>query len=390
MVVSQKEFKCLMRIVIDGRMYQQSGVGRYIRNLIFELQKLDKMNQYFILLTKPDYDRLEYHNKNFNKTLADFGWYGVKEQVELPKILNKLNPDLVHFPHFNVPIFYGGKFVVTIHDLIHQHFQMRRATTHDPITYKLKQIGYDKVFKNAINKSQKIITVSNFVKNDLCKSNLLPDGGKKVTVTYEAVEDKIITIVRKMSENKVNIILNKLPIKQPFIFYVGNAHPHKNVEGLIKTFLGLRRKYQYLQLVLSGQDHYFWQRVKKQYQHEGIIYTGFISDEELVALYKGARAFVLPSFEEGFGIPLLEAMACGCPVVASNMASLPEVGGEAVIYFDPRDVDDIVEKISQVLNSEKIRKDLIGKGLKRYKLFSWERMAKQTLEVYQNAGSNSP
>ena len=359
-----------LKICIDARMYQESGVGRYIRNLVWQLQKLDRKKEYFLLLPKKDYNSLTFLS-NFKKVLADFRWYGVTEQIKLPKILSSIQPDLVHFPHFNVPIFYGGKFVVTIHDLIHQHFQMRRSTTHDPMTYKLKQLGYETIFRKAL-KAEKILVPSNYVKNLLIDEWKV--DGKKMVVTPEAVDDKLL----KPSQG----VLKKFNIRMPYIFYVGNAHPHKNVEGLMKSFLHLRKKYQYLSLVLSGHDHYFWQKIRREYQHKNIIYTGFVSDEELVALYKNAKVFVLPSFEEGFGIPLLEAMACSCPVVSSNAGSLPEVGGDGVVYFDPASLDDMVDKISQVLNSERLRKDLIIKGEKRAKLFSWKRLAKQTLEVY--------
>ena len=132
-----------MRIVIDARMYQESGIGRYLRNLLCNLQKIDHKNEYYIILNKDSITAFQNDNPNFHKVLADFKWYGVKEQIRLPGLLNQLKPDLVHFPHFNVPIFYRGKYVVTIHDLIHQHFQMGRATTHDPITYKIKKLGYN-------------------------------------------------------------------------------------------------------------------------------------------------------------------------------------------------------------------------------------------------------
>lgn len=356
-----------MKIVIDARMYTESGVGRYIRNLIDQLQKLDQKNEYFILLFLKD-KNIPTEN-NFNKVLADFKWYGVSEQIKLPKVLHDINPDLVHFPHFNVPLLYKGKFVVTIHDLIHQHFAMNRATTLDPLTYKLKQLGYKTVFKNAINKSTKILVPSNFVKNQLMDKWKMDNG--KIVVTQEAVENKFPRSYGQMS-----------PKNDKYIFYVGNAHPHKNVEGLIKAFLLLKKKYGELKLVLSGYDHYFWQRIKKEYQHQDIIYTGYVSEEKLVALYKNALLFVMPSFEEGFGIPLLEAMACGCPVVSSNAGSLPEVGGDAAIYFDPHNSLDMALKISDVLSSERLKKDLIAKGIKRFKGFSWERLAKLTLEVY--------
>lgn len=369
-----------MKIAIDARMLNESGIGRYIRNLLRELQKQDLKNEYFILLLKKDFDNLKF-NLNFKKVLADFRWYGLAEQIKMPKILRDLNVDLVHFPHFNVPFFFDGKFVVTIHDLIHQHFQMKRVTLHDPLTYKIKQFGYKTVFKNGIKKTTKILVPSKYVKELIIKEGGVDED--KIVITHEAVDDKINTIAAHISQNKIQEVMNKYDIKPPYIFYVGNAHPHKNVEGLIKAFLTLRKKYQYLQLVLSGGDHYFWQRIKKEFQNPNIIYTGFITDEELVALYKNAKAFVLPSFEEGFGIPLLEAMVSECPVISSDAGSLKEVAGEAAIYFDPHDVDDIVGKIQQVLNGEKLREDLVKKGRIRIKQFAWEKLAKQTLEVYR-------
>lgn len=356
------------RIIIDGRMYGESGIGRYIRNLILNLQELDAKNQYFILLLKDNYKTLNFPD-NFHKVLADFRWYGAKEQVRLPGLLKGLKPDLVHFPHFNVPVFYGGKFIVTIHDLIHQHFSMQRATTHGPLIYRIKQLGYKKVFQNALNKSQKILVPSDFVKKQLINDYQVTS--QKIIVTPEAVDDKFSQI---KSIKKVD---------PPYIFYVGNAHPHKNVEGLIRTFGELRRKYPNLSLVLSGNDHYFWQKVKSEFKQEGVIFTGHISDEELVSLYKNAKCFVMPSLEEGFGIPLLEAMACGCPVVSSYAGSLPEVGGDACLYFNPKESSDMVKKISQVLDNEELRQQLTQKGLNRYKQFSWQKLAKETLEVYR-------
>ncbi len=365
----------MMKIVIDGRMYHEAGLGRYIRNLIDSLQKLDKQNEYFILLLKIDYDRLVLNN-NFQKILADFRWYGVKEQIRLPRILNRIKPDIVHFPHFNVPIFYGGKFMVTIHDLIHQHFSMQRATTHSHVIHKLKQFSYKKVFERAVKNSEKIIAPSQFVKKQLMDEWRV--NSQKIIVTYEAVDNNIVTAVSKMKHG--NLVGN------PYIFYVGNAHPHKNVEGLIKAFLRIKKDYPNLKLVLAGHDHYFWQRIRKEYQNPDIIYKGYVTDEELVSLYKNALMFVMPSFEEGFGIPILEAMALGCPVVSSNAGSLPEVGGDACIYFNPHDINDMVEKFFQVLNSEERRLELVKKGLKRYKDFSWQKLAKQTLEVYHKCG----
>ena len=373
-----------MRIGIDARFYGvQAGIGRYIRNLVFHLQKIDKVNNYYLFLRRQDYESLTF-NKNFNKVLADYLWYGISEQVKMPRLLKKYNLDLVHFPHFNVPIFYYGKFVVTIHDLTHQYFQMSRATSKSALTYQLKQLGYKSVFKKAVNGSSKIITPSNYVKQLLKKEWKVAD--EKIETTYEAVEENISSIYEKLSKTKSIQLISKWDIKDPYLFYVGNAHPHKNIEGLIKVFLLLNDKYKQLKLVLSGDDSFFWPRIRNEYQNPNIIYTGHISDEELASLYKNAAAFVMPSFEEGFGIPLLEAMSCGCPVISSNAGSLSEVGDDAAIYFDPKEDLEMFEKIEQVLNSEKLRQGLIKKGLERVKDFSWKNLAKQTLEVYEKCG----
>ena len=369
-----------MRIGIDARFYSQSGVGRYLRNLILNLRKIDEKNEYFIFLLPEDYTDFN-EEKNFNKVLADFKWYGFAEQFKFPALINKFELDLMHFPHFNTPIFYQGKFVVTIHDLIHQHFQSKRASMLNPLIYNFKQVGYKRVFKNAITKSEKIFVPSINVSDLLIKEWGIKSD--KIIVTSEGVDENILLINKKISKDKIDQILKKFSINWPYIYYVGNAHPHKNVEGLIKVFTELKNKHKNLKLVLSGFDHFFWQRIKEEFRDKDIIYTGQVSDEQLVALYKRAKVFVLPSFEEGFGIPLLEAMACGVPVVSSRGGSLPEVGSNAAIYFNPFDINDMESKIDKLLKSQKQRDDLIKKGRERMKLFSWEKLSNLTLEEYE-------
>lgn len=369
-----------MRIVIDARLWSQSGIGRYIRNLVWNLQKLDTENEYFILHLKKDYESIKYEN-NFHGVLANFRWYGFAEQLSLPKLLRALNPDLVHFPHFNVPIFYRGKYMVTIHDLIHQHFQMRRSTTRDPISYKVKKMGYKKVFSSAVCNAAKIITPSDFVKRQLLDEWCAKSH--RIVVTPEGVEENFISLIKQSKEQDFKKLAERYKIKKPYFFYVGNAHPHKNIPVLIKAFEIVKNLYPELSLVLSGPSHHFWERLKKEQHSGGVSFTGFVTEKELATLYKNALGFVMPSLEEGFGIPLLEAMAAGCPVISSNAASLPEVGGDACLYFDPKKESDMVEKIIQVIGNKKLRGELIKKGEKRFKEFSWEKLAEQTLEVYR-------
>lgn len=372
----------IMRIAIDGRLINESGVGRYIRNLLKNISSLDKENEYFILLKKRDMNNFKY-GENFTNIEADFNWYSLNEQIKLPKILTDLNLDLAHFPHFNVPVFYKGKFVVTIHDLIHQHFKMKRATSLDPLTYKIKQFGYKKVFNFAVKKSQKILVPSEFVKKQLAEEWKVESS--KVVVTHEGVDEKILKIKNKQKSSLQLKFLEKLGIKKPYIFYVGNAHPHKNIEGLIKAFKKIKEKNKNLNLVLAGGDHYFWKRIKEEYKDQGIIYPGYVTDDSLVALFSNAEMYVMPSFEEGFGIPVLESFACKCPVVCSNIGALKEVGKEGCVYFDPKNVDDIAEKITQVLGNENLKKKLILNGEKRLNDFSWKKLAEETLNLYKSS-----
>jgi glycosyltransferase involved in cell wall biosynthesis len=369
-----------MRIGIDARFYSQSGIGRYLRNLILNLQKLDKDNQYFILLLKDDFLKFE-ETSNFKKVEADIPWYGLSEQLQFPKILRRYKLDLVHFPHFNIPVLYKGKFVVTIHDLIHQKYQMKTATTKSSLVYFVKHLAYNFVFSIAIKKSKKIIVPSEYVKKDLMKSFKV--GEERVIITNEGVEEKFIKDANKISKEKQKEILNKFNIKPPFIFYTGNAHPHKNIPGLMEAFKVLRKDYQYLTLVLAGNDNYFWQKVREDFNVRDVIYTDRLKEEELAVLYKNASCYIQPSFEEGFGLPLLEAFALDCPVASSNAASLPEVGGGAVLYFNPFDIYDIAEKLKRVLNEQKLRKELIEKGKERVKMFDFKKMAQETLELYK-------
>lgn len=369
-----------MKIAIDARLYNQSGIGRYLKNLIEQLQKIDKENNYFILLKKKEYDNLEF-SKNFEKVLADIPWYGFAEQIKIPKILKSLDVDLVHFPHFNVPILYSGKFIVTIHDLIHQHFKMQRASALNPVFYRIKQSAYRLNFSKAVKRALKILTPSQYVKDDLLNNWKIDP--KKVLVTHEAVEDRFFELSKKMTDGKCKEVLEKYNIKPPFLFYVGNAHPHKNVGRLIESFLMLNQDHQNLKLVLAGNDHYFWKNIRNKYEKEkNIIFTGFINDEELVAIYKKATLFVTASLAEGFGIPILEAMSVRTPVVSSNTTSLPEVGGSAAVYFDPHETGSCINAIKKVLNDKSLQDKLIEKGEKRVKDFSWKKMAEQTLEVY--------
>lgn len=369
-----------MRIGIDARFYGTlgKGLGRYTQKLIENLEKIDTESRYFVFLRKENFDEYQPRNKNFQKILADYQWYSVSEQLNMPKILKRYDLDLVHFPHFNVPLLYRKKFIITIHDLILIHFPTTKATTLNFIFYWLKFLAYKIVIRSAILRSKGIIAVSNFTKNDILKHYHI--SHEKVSITYEAADD-----TGKNSILSQEQILEKYGIIRPYLMYVGNAYPHKNLEALILAHKDIKDKIP--QLVLVGKEDYFYQRLKDLAEKEKIskvVFTGFIPDEELDTIYKNSLFYIFPSLYEGFGLPPLEAMARKIPVASSDIPCLKEILGENAFYFNASQKENITKAINEFLKNENLRKKMAKQGFEWAKRYSWEKMAEKTLARYKN------
>ena len=381
-----------MKIGIDCRLWNETGVGRYIRNLIGQLKVMDRRNTYTLFVLPEDEEGIKFavRSSQFAVQLADIRWHSIEEQLKFPNILNKENLDLVHFPYFSVPIFYNRPFVVTIHDLIINHFSTGRASTLPFPIYSLKLFGYKFVMSQAVKKAKKIITVSNATKKEIIDH--LGVSPQKVVVTYEGVDGKI-TSSKSQIPNKFQISNLPTSLKlrgasktQKYFLYVGNAYPHKNLERLLKAFQMLNSD---VSLVLVGKEDYFYKRLKSKVRDmklsEKVIFLENVTDSELSSLYRNAIALVVPSLMEGFGLPALEAMANKCLVLASDIPALREVCDDAAIYFDPYNPSDIAEKMRNIcFNDLNHLSGEMEKGLKRIKLFSWEKMAKETLKIYES------
>lgn len=376
-----------MKIGIDARLYSQTGIGRYIRNLIKALGEVDTENNYVVFLLREDAKKFKLPNKRWKIKLADIRWHSFLEQILIPVFLYKEKLDLVHFPYFNVPIFYLKPFIVTIHDLTHLHFDTGRASTLVWPFYKIKRLGLKIVLWWAINKAKKVIAVSEGTKKEILDHYKI--NPNKVIVTYEGV-DRDFKFKLKNSFNKIS---ETKKIK-PYILYVGNAYPHKNLERLIEV-MKETREMRGIKLVLVGPDDFFYRRledfVRKNNLDGRIIFYGQRQDDELVALYKNAIFLVIPSLMEGFGLTALEAMSQGCLVLASDIPALREVCGEAALYFDPTNKEEIKEKIVRAIRgmremreSKKSIENRRRLGLKRIKRFSWEKMGKETLRIYKS------
>ncbi|MDO8621222.1 MAG: glycosyltransferase family 1 protein [Candidatus Levybacteria bacterium] len=370
-----------MRIGIDCRLWNESGVGRYTRNLVLNLVKIDRKNTYTLFVLSKDREEIlkQVQNDKFQIVKADIRWHTLREQIKFPSILNKENLDLVHFPYFSIPIFYNKPFVITIHDLIINHFPTGKASTLPLPFYGLKILGYKYIIRKAAKNARKIITVSNATKEEIIDH--LGVDRDKVVVTYEGVDTRISNFKFKISN-----------LKKPYFLSVGNAYPHKNIERLIDAFSGLRQNDT--KLILVGKENFFYKRLKekvaKMKLEKNILFFGEATDEELSQLYKNALALVMPSLMEGFGLPALEAMENRCLVLASDIPSLKETCGDAAIYFDPYNIKDIARKMEDVyLNNIYYLSEKIKKGFARTKLFSWEKMAKETLNVYNEVLSKS-
>lgn len=384
-----------MKIGIDCRLWGETGVGRYIRNLMSELSKIDDKNNYVLFALAKDEESIKYKAlsgkyKNWKIVRANISWHTLEEQLEFPRILNQENLDIVHFPYQSVPIFYNRPFVITIHDLIPFHFPTSNASTLPAPLYNIKLLAYKFIVSQVAKKAKKIIAVSNATKDEIVDH--LKINPKKIVVTHEGADDKI----RNLNiENRNNIQNSKYKIqKEKYFLYVGNAFPHKNLERMLEAFSIFNSQFKVYNLVFVGKDDYFYKRLKKKVQEmglsENVIFLQNISDEELSGLYKNAKALILPSLMEGFGLPVLEAMANNCPVLASDIPALREVCGDAALYFNQLSVDDLVKKLNMITSHTTEYRELekmIEKGIERVKLFSWQKMAKETLKIYESCSS---
>jgi len=240
--------------------------------------------------------------------------------------------------------------------------------------------------KYSAKQAKKIFTISNFSRDDIIKT--YGKNPKDVVTTYLGIKQLSGVEHQKLSMEELK---KKFGIDSGYILFVGTLQPRKNIAKLIEAFAEIKDKQ--IKLVIVGKKGWLWEEIlespKKYNVAERVKFLDFVGDEDLPSLYKNATCFILPSLYEGFGLPVLEAMKYGCPVLISDVSSLPEVGGDAAVYFDPTNADDIAQKIDQVISDEKTRKEMIGKGYNQVKKFSWEKTAKETLKVLEELGKEN-
>lgn len=386
-----------MRIGIDARFYGSvgKGLGRYTEKLIRELEKQDTGNEYVIFLCPDNFEEYLPASPRFRKRLVRPRWYSLAEQFVFPILLWRERLDLMHFPHFNVPLLYRRPFVFTLHDLILFHYPTQKASTRGNIFYWLKFAAYRLVLSSALRRARTVITVSDFTRRDICRN--YPRAGKKIVVTKEAAEQWCYLGDREterqlfarlgLSGKGADGTLSH-DIIEPYVLYVGNAYPHKNLEVLLEAAELLPAKH----FVLVGKADFFYQRLKRKADARGlsnVIFADYVTDQELGSLYHGAASYVFPSLYEGFGLPPLEAMQYGTPVLAAETSSLPEVLGNAALYFDPRDAEALVGLIRRIESEPALLEELRLRGYRQAALHTWSEMAEATQDVYRRSRADT-
>lgn len=364
-----------MKIGIDCRLFSSkfTGIGRYTHELVENFIELNAAlktpHELVLFFNDPEY-------KDFTcpaytkKVLVNAKHYSIDEQFVFLNKLNKENLDLVHFPHFNIPVLYSKPYIVTIHDLTLSMFPGQKMTKW------YHRVGYNLTIKNAVKKAKRVIAISENTKKDLMRLLGVPE--KKITVIYNGITPEFKVIPEYKNEPH-----------PPFLLYAGVWRSHKNLPGLIAAFHVLKNKnpeFKDVKLIITGKPDPHYPEVQRSVHFLGlekdVKFPGLVSEQELIKLYNQAKIFVFPSFYEGFGFPPLEAMRCGTPVAAANSSSIPEVcGAENAVYFDPHDINSIAESILSLYKNTALREKLIKNGLAHAAKFSWKKSAKETWEM---------
>ena len=368
-----------MRVAIDARKLHDFGIGTYIRNLLRQLARIDRDTEYVLLCQQADLDVGTQLGENFRTVLEPSPNYSFREQVHVPWVLHRERPDVFHAPHYVLPAGVRCRSVVTIHDCIHLMFPQ----------YLPNRAAYAYARASmwaASRRSDRILTVSEASKRDILHFFNVPP--EKIVVVYNAIDEHFG--VTPPAED-VARVRERYQLDHQFVLYVGNIKPHKNLVRLIEAFDELRRTgFDEVKLLIIGDQISRLPALRRAVHghklHKHVRFLGYVSDQTLSVLYRLASAFVFPSLYEGFGLPPLEAMASGTPVVTSNVSSLPEIAGDAAILVDPYDVDSIVDGMRRVLSDPALAAELRRKGIERAREFSWERSVAKTRQVYQQIG----
>ena len=374
-----------LHIVLDARRIRDFGIGAYIRSMLHALGRVDTANDYTIVSGPAEARTLAGLPENFR--LAEYTRRDSDklDHLAFPWFLRSLSPSLTHIPLNRVPLMMPKPYVVTIHDMASLLFGP------PPSTLRMQARRF--IFRRGLARANRVIAVSEATKRDV--ENMLGVPSDRIRRVYNAADPAFLSPPDPRRSEAQRRILERYQINYPYLLYAGNIRRHKNVPRLVEAFAVVREQlashpvYRDLRLVIIGDTISLYPDVRatviKSRVEPVVRFLGFVPFEALRCFYEFAAAFVFPSRYEGFGLPPLEAMACGAPVVVSNVSSLPEVVGDAAVQVNPENVFEIARGIRQVLLDEELRADLIQRGKQQAARFSWDAAAREVLEIYQEA-----
>jgi glycosyltransferase involved in cell wall biosynthesis len=369
-----------MKIAIDARKWRDYGIGTYVRNVVRHLAQIDRETTYLLFCNPADESALRDLAENFVPVVDSSSGYSLREHISLPLKLRSLGAELLHSPHYVRPLFCTIPSVVTIHDCIHLLFPQ-----YLPNRMAFRYARF--VMGSAIRNSSIVFTVSEASRADILRFYPSTDPAK-VHVVPNAIDAELLVDPGEAERERVR---ERYQIRGRFVLFAGNVKPHKNLERLIRAFARVRCQEgnEDLRLVVIGDDVSRYASLRRTADEAGVRqevrFFGFVPHETLAALYRMATVFAFPSLYEGFGLPPLEAMACGTPVVTSRISSLPEVVGDGALLVDPYNEDDIAQGIARVLDDEDLRARLVERGLERAASYSWARSVRQIHAGYMKA-----
>jgi len=376
-----------MRIGIEAqRLFRphKHGMDRVAIELIKNLQIIDKDNEYFIFV-KPDQDTSAISNtKNFNIIEISGGAYPIWEQYNLPKVAKAYNCDILHCTSNTAPLFGKIPLVTTLHDIIYMENSLKNLLFSDAPAYqKFGNLYRRLIVPSVVKKSKRLITVSNFEKENI--TNFFKLNDKKIQTIYNGVNEKYKT---EISEEALADLKANYKLPKHYLLHISNKDPRKNTKRVLLAYKDfIKATDATYKLVMLGCNNHNLKIILSEIEaldlYDHIVLTGYVPDEDLPIIYHLAALFLFPSLREGFGIPIIEAMACGVPVITSNTSSMPEVAGDAAHLINPNKTEELTNGIIKILNDINYKDELIQKGLKRYKLFTWEFMARQVLDLYK-------
>lgn len=372
-----------MKIAIDIRRMTEFGVGTYIRNIVRTLSRLDHESDYFLIGPPPKVQEIGTLPPNFHNIPAEAPEFSVQGYREFRLALKHLNCDLVHIPNlFSVPRFMPCPYILTAHDML-EHVSLLRDQSSFRSTWQLQMT------KRVLRGAARILAVSNFTYTEIEKFFEIPSS--RIEVVYNAIDERFLRGHASVADRE--LIAQRYQVNYPFLLYAGRVSPHKNVVRMIEAFSALKTElekdgvYPDLKLIIIGDDLSgnpdLRRTVVRSCVQNDVRFLGFIPIEVLRIFYDAAKIFVFPSLYEGFGLPPLEAMAHGTPVVTSNVSSLPEVVGNAAVLVNPENVFEIMRALHRVLMDQALRDRMKERGYRQATRFSWDSSVRRVLEVYR-------